>query len=655
MYQTYGENPSVPVNGDITLYTVFSTSRQRYTVRWLVRENQLVYQTPSPQNYGGGYDLTIPTIKDVQDAGWNTYEFTSSGNTCSYRIMTGWEKLPTNIAPTVVGGTYDIYATWLERTNVDYNTVLTSNEYSVAEKLLVLKEMANARSTLSTRDLYPIKLGYDGLKPGIDLLNAPKRYTGTADVLNYVPFSVNKSFTLAIDYRFEHKVMTADEAVLVSCYSNASSSIQGFKLFYNPKASNVNPVPQVSFGDTSSTSTQVRTIGKTINTRNMVVLRHRAGDSLLYIYCGADNTGLASTYSSSNFRKTINWSAIASDAKLVLGGTNINDSSIVNATGTIYSAKYWEEDLGEGECLQLANWCHETMNFAIQDYDGYVSHNVINNISAKVVLNALNASEMGTITEPAIDRTTISNVGWDPSNIRTFYNSRLLQALPILVQSVMNPITIPHRKANFSSDSGGYIIASTGTSTTQDYVFAPTSIEVGDNGISAESHSVEAVRAFPWYTAGQMTALQYSDGVFTPVTSNANYTNIRFPYYLNNVNSDVKIYIGYPNLGGSFYAWANEKSITLNPGDILIPENSSVAYIYVSPTDVSNGAPLTNSTASYLSNTLGGWIESVGWWTRSVPVQNLSPSGNKFMYVDTLGTLTTGTTKEFGLAYSIAL
>ena len=295
------------------------------------------------------------------------------------------------------------------------------------------------------------------------------------------------------------------------------------------------------------------------------------------------------------------------------------------------------------------------MNFAIQDYDGYVSHNVINNISAKVVLNALNASEMGTITEPAIDRTTISNVGWDPSNIRTFYNSRLLQALPILVQSVMNPITIPHRKANFSSDSGGYIIASTGTSTTQDYVFAPTSIEVGDNGISAESHSVEAVRAFPWYTAGQMTALQYSDGVFTPVTSNANYTNIRFPYYLNNVNSDVKIYIGYPNLGGSFYAWANEKSITLNPGDILIPENSSVAYIYVSPTDVSNGAPLTNSTASYLSNTLGGWIESVGWWTRSVPVQNLSPSGNKFMYVDTLGTLTTGTTKEFGLAYSIAL
>jgi len=98
----------------------------------------------------------------------------------------------------------------------------------------------------------------------------------------------------------------------------------------------------------------------------MLVLRHRAGENILYIYCGADNTGLATTYSSSNFRKSITWSSINSDAKIVLGGTNIsNDSSIMNATGTLYSVKYWEEDLGEGECLQLANWCHETMNFAV--------------------------------------------------------------------------------------------------------------------------------------------------------------------------------------------------------------------------------------------------------------------------------------------------
>ena len=659
MYDTYGDNPSVAVNGTMYLYAVYTTTPQRYIVRWFARENQLVSATETGQNYGGGYNLVAPTIKDVQDAGWNTYEFTASGDNCTYRIMTGWDKLPTNITPTTVGGTYDIYATWLERTNVNYNTVLTSDEYSVAEKLLVLKEMSNARAELAIADTFPITLGYDGLKPATTLVASPTRYTGTPTVLNaYTPFAANKSFTIAIDYRFEHRTSSvADEAVLLSCYDNTNGSVQGFKLFYNPKAAS--PVPQISFGSTASQSTtNVRTIGAKITTRNMLVLRHRAGENILYIYCGSDNTGLANSFTSSNFRKTISWSAIASDAKIVLGGTNIsNDNSIMNANGTLYSVKYWEEDLGEGECLQLANWCHETINFAVSDFDGLAQaqHSAINgSLTSKVVLHALNASEMGTIAEPVIDRTNTS-VGWDPSAVRTFYNSRIYQAFPTLLQSVMLPVNVPHRKANFDSQQGGYVIASSGTSITQDYVFAPTSIEAGATGATADNHSVEALRAFPWYSSTQMKVKQYSDGVFEDATGNANYTNIRFPYRPNALNRSVTIYAGYPSIGSSFYTWAEQNSITLVPGDILIPANSDVAYIYVSAEDVQRGAPLTSSTASYLSNTRGGWIESTGWWTRSVPDSSSSPNANKFIWVNALGALTTGNTREYGLAYSIAL
>jgi len=166
--------------------------------------------------------------------------------------MTGWEKLPTNIAPTELNSTYDIYATWLSRTNVDYHTVLSSNDYSVEEKLFILKQMASARSSINLGDKYAVKLGYNGLKPAIDLVATPTRYSGAATQTNYAPFSDGKSFTIAIDYKFEHKTSnTANEAILLSCYEDNNGSVQGFKLFYNPRTDNSNPVPQISFGSTA--------------------------------------------------------------------------------------------------------------------------------------------------------------------------------------------------------------------------------------------------------------------------------------------------------------------------------------------------------------------------------------------------------------------
>ena len=649
-------NDVYPVNGNLTLYAVYSTSPQRYIVRWLLREGTTpVYETPSGQNYGGGYDLIAPTIKDIHDSNRSTYEFNDLGNgNCSYRIMTGWNKLPTNITPTAVGTTYDIYATWLERNNVSYSTVLSNSAYSNVEKLLVLKEIAAARTNLSIADTYPITLGYDGIKPAIDLVSQPTRYTGTATTINtYTPFAANKSFTMAIDYRFEHRTSNvADEAILLSCYEDVNNSVQGFKLFYNPRSAS--PVPQISFGSTEvQGSNQVKTIGSTIANRGMLVLRHRANDPLLYVYCGTTSSGLVTTYPTS-FRSTIEWSGIASNAKIVLGGSNINNSSAMNAAGTLYSVKYWEEDLGEGECLQLANWCHETINFAVADFEGNTDGHSARNatLTDNLILHTLNASEMGTITEPSFTRSEApAQIGWDPSTVRTFYNSRIYQAFPVLLQSILNPSTVPFRKANYTNE--GYIIASTGTSTALDYVFAPSCVEFGEN---VGNHSVEADGPFLWANA-QITIMQYSNGGFSRVSSNSQYTNLRFPYKPIALNNNTTIYIGYPTTNSSFYTWAQEHSITLRTGDILIPESSNVAYIYVAAADILKGAPLTNNTAAYLTTGSGGWIESTGWWTRSVLDSNGSGTINKFMYITSDGRLQTSsnTVKTHGIVYSIGL
>ena len=660
IYETYQNSAnSQPVNSAMNIITVFTTTPQRYIVRWLLREGATpIKVTESPQNYGGGYNLTSPTIKEIHAAGQSTYSFSSSGDLCTYSILSGWEKLPTNIAPTELNSTYDIYATWLTRTGVDYHTILNSDAYSVEEKLFVMKNMSSARANLHLADRYPIKLGYDGIKtPTATLVAQPTRYTGTASTVSaYTPFGANKSFTLAIDYRFEHKTSSiANEAVLLSCYEDNAGSVQGFKLFYDP--SSANPVPEISFGSTAQqSSANIQIIGSTINNRGMVVIRHIAGDPLLYIYTGSSNSGLANTFTSSAFRKTIQWSANISNARIVLGGINLNDASIMNATGTLYSVKYWEEDLGEGECLQLANWCHETMELAVSDYREATIHSGINaTLTPALILHTLNASEMGTITEPQLDFSNPpSNIGWDPSTIRDFYNNRLYQALPTLLQSIIiPPQTVPHRKAYW--DDSGYTIAATGTSTTTDYVFAPSCVEVG---AYSGTHGVEANGAFTWCNSSQMKVMLYNNGSFNEVGGEINYTNLRFPYRANELNRTITVYTNYPNTGTSFYQWAQQNSITLQSGDILIPAGENqTAYIYVTAADVNKGAPITANNAgySYLNNTSGGWIEATGWWTRSVPDSFQTRTYAKFVYLNNLGAANVGTTKTHGIVYSLAL
>jgi len=87
--------------------------------------------------------------------------------------------------------------------------------------------------------------------------------------------------------------------------------------------------------------------------------------------------------------------------------------------------------------MQLASWCHETIHFAVSDYNGATAHSAINStLNASVVLHALNESQMGTITEPKISRADAPNnptIGWQPSTVRDFYNNRIYNGLPVLL------------------------------------------------------------------------------------------------------------------------------------------------------------------------------------------------------------------------------
>jgi len=259
---------------------------------------------------------------------------------------------------------------------------------------------------------------------------------------------------------------------------------------------------------------------------------------------------------------------VATDtAKLVLGGINAGtDTSLANARGTLYSVKYWNQDLGEGECVQLANWCHETMTFAVSDYTAINPpvHSAINTtLNANIVLHTLNASSMGAISEPVVSRTSPpSTIGWGSSTIRNFYNNRIYLGLPITMQSIMSQMSVPYCEANLTE--GGYIL-SNNAHEAHDYIFAPSVLEVGKVETSSPNHNIEAAGPFPWYSP-QMKIRTYAAGSFGQATSDgtSQYTNLRFIYRKNDMNNTVTIYKDYPATGSSFYNYAsNTLSTTL--------------------------------------------------------------------------------------------
>jgi len=71
------------------------------------------------------------------------------------------------------------------------------------------------------------------------------------------------------------------------------------------------------------------------------------------------------------FVQTLTWNNISTNAQLVFGdlsATPTGSNTVVGASGKIFWAKYWDHDIGAGECRMLAAWPHETMTFGVEDY-----------------------------------------------------------------------------------------------------------------------------------------------------------------------------------------------------------------------------------------------------------------------------------------------
>jgi hypothetical protein len=107
------------------------------------------------QSYGDGYNLEAPTVKELRTAGYETAKVTFNTNgTVTYKIFDGWQKLPTNITPSLEEAQTSIYridAKWHEATVplTGEDGLFNNISNPTLEQLFVLSRMdTNLRSTV---------------------------------------------------------------------------------------------------------------------------------------------------------------------------------------------------------------------------------------------------------------------------------------------------------------------------------------------------------------------------------------------------------------------------------------------------------------------------------------------------------------------------
>lgn len=419
------------VRDDIVIETYFKTLSRTYYIKWYAREGvpeSWIKDSTAPVDYGKGEDQEAPTVAEIHAKNYPTCTINISNGQATYSIFKGWKKLPTNINPLATDTTYNIYGDWDEGTVV-IDDLLNANNLSnlTPEQLLVLSALdSDAKATyginnkIKTGTRVTYELGQDSIKDGITLVSGnPLRLDSTSDTsfafdgtnghqLIQPLKSGNDAFTLAIDYCFNPNANYSSDsyfAVLASCYYAPISTEgirNGFSLYYNLKSTITSTGPRVGFGDMYNRSTASVSVGNTSRpgARNMIVLRHPANSSILYVYSGLNDDV---TTPSQVTVTPLTWNNYNSEAYLCLGrlmtGTvdaeDSTPSSVANGKGTIFWAKYWNEDLGQGECKRIASWPHEQVTFAISALSADRTGTRVSKtetVTPSIYLSALNTS-----------------------------------------------------------------------------------------------------------------------------------------------------------------------------------------------------------------------------------------------------------------------
>ena len=486
------------VFGPMTIKATYSESTRRYTIKYVSKG---IVKQESTGLYGENviYEGDTPT-------------YTLEENAYKYYLFNRWDKSGYIDGDKTVNAIFDSFT-------------YTTGAFDGKE----LKDMSPVEIYAMTQlgidpttfgveegDEYSLELGYDIDYDDIEsetIISEKTSFTGK----NYLDtgiklFDEDKDFVLAIDAKF--LTGNKNNAVLAQCFQSNGSN--GFKLWYNSGA-------KLTWGTTGASNTPI-----SIDYRDMLVIRHKKGSNNLIVY--SSNLGGNAVTAEELVRTR---STIADNSTLVFGCSKADDGAYEDyATGEVYWCKVWYKDLGESACKKLACWTHEKVGFQVC---GFKKYYLSSNPSKRCSLTMLATNLLERKKRYNSDYTNGNNGGWAKSELNTFLNSRVYDAMPVQMKLLLKQVTV-------SSSIGKQ---STETSTSECYVFIPAVIEMtNESTYNREPYINEATYTIPYMISADDRKRANADGTYS-------YYWLRSPFV------DYQSYIFTVSDAGEVYGFQN--------------------------------------------------------------------------------------------------
>lgn len=418
-----------------TITANYSESIRTYTVRWL-KQAGLVMKQVDGIPYGGSaqYDGEYPTMTDGESA-------------YMYKIFTGWDKSTGYITENT-----DVYAQW--ETQNGLPNAGTELSAMTPVQLYAVSAAGAAEDFFEDKDSISIRVGNDFTFSNVEEAMIADEKTLTGKSANVVDtgiklFGANeRSFTIAVDFEFGDNVT---DGTLLSCFEYDGS--EGFRIKWNGTN------PELQWGNVT------KVIGNK-KQRDIVVLRHVAGENTIHVYSFNSGAGTDLVYAD-----TISYDALTrnrsvnTEATIVVGGFKFLENGVIDdmGVGTIHWAKVWFADLGDDMARQLAAWPHENWTF---EYYGSNRYRLSADSSRRTGMSFISKDLLALNYVMNEQNTNVG--GWHTSKRRTFCNNRIYNAFPTEWKSLIKQAQIRTTIGNMSHD----------IATSDDYIYMPSYAEV---------------------------------------------------------------------------------------------------------------------------------------------------------------------------------
>lgn len=453
------------IGNNITITATYTESIRKYSVKYVQKFGS---KTEVLQGEGKYYDYGTYCFYEN-----NTPTYTAEEQYSKYYLFNRWDQSGYVDGNKVITAIYDdCYVSSDAYFNGKSLSELSNVQLYALTRLIEDKKIAITTdgsgiecvngTNISAGDDYSFYMGhdydYDDLSDKTHVLvdiDSPKVFSGvTGDYYDtgITLLDEDRDFVLAIDYEFASG--NTSSSTLISCLD--ANNQRGFKLSYDTN-------PTIYWRNNAT----LYECAKGSN-REMLVLRHVAGDPNLYVY----TSNLSGNHV--NYKVLESSINVPTDYSLIFGcGHRTKEDYNFYAKGTIYWAKLWYADLGEQACMNLASYIHENISLSISGFKRYYLENEklssIDFIANKTL-----------ITKKSLNSSSTNEGGWSATQLRTWLNTRFFNGMPTQLQQILKKSKVKSRAGSLSNEavySYDYIYIPAVAEVLKSYSISPYTVE----------------------------------------------------------------------------------------------------------------------------------------------------------------------------------